>query len=166
MKPIHHSPLEGHSLGTDGSKSLMRANAWHSQLVQMTQSSMVGLIDLETFFLNKTWQLIFHAMWQDLLQKEHPGLSCSVNTIIAGIGISQQKHQNRSALSQSCVGSPSRMKTALLRLRRLILAQVINHEVQACLAEEDCGCEVCVFMKTVKDRKVLLNLCTSCDMCL
>ena len=41
-------------------------------------------------------------------------LSCFVNTIKLQKGIAQQKHQNRPALSQSCVGSPSRMKTALM----------------------------------------------------
>lgn len=178
-----NTPGVGHSLGTDGSKSLMRANAWqHSQLLWMLHrwfrwpNPQWMSIDLETWiFSSLTKDGNSYFMWQCgkisckrsiqwpiLLRKYH-----SCRKVLRNKNIRTDPHCLKAVLDHQ-VGWKPPSWLVMLHLRCLILPQMINHEVQACLAEEDCGCEICVFMKTAKCRKVRLLTCVShvsCEAC-
>lgn len=134
----------------------------------MTQSSMDvnRSWNMDFFFLNKRWQLIFHVamckifckrsiQWPILLRKYH-----NCRKVLRNKNIRTDPHCLKAVLDHQ-VGWKPPSWLVMLHLRCLILPQMINHEVQACLAEEDCGCEICVFMKTAKCRKVRLLTCVS-----
>lgn len=176
-----NTPGVGHSLGTDGSKSLMRANAWHSQLLWMLHqwfrwpNPQWMSIDLETWiFSSLTKDGNSYFMWQCgkisckrsiqwpiLLRKYH-----NCRKVLRNKNIRTDPHCLKAVLDHQ-VGWKPPSWLVMLHLRCLILPQMINHEVQACLAE-DCGIVrfVCLWKQRNTEKSFLTCGVVMWGMCL